>query len=73
MSTPNLVTERASSHGRSYITPEDIGELLDEGHDPAKIRLDVLAVLGCQTAFQAEDGAMCAFVAWMGPEPKEAP
>lgn len=62
---PNTVTAIAQSKGRNYITPEDVNDALQDS--PADtVRLDVLAVLGKQTKFGAEDYGLCAFIAWRG-------
>lgn len=61
----NSVTEIARAAGRSYITPEDVSDAL-ERRPSAKVRLDVLEVLGKQTDFGAEDAGLCAFIAWRG-------
>lgn len=64
----NKVTAIAARAGRDYITPEDVQEAMDENRDdPHGIRIDVLEVLGKQTAFGAEDAGLCAFVAFKGP------
>lgn len=57
------VTRIAEKKGRLYITPEDVEEAL-MNIDKDVVRIDVLAVLGKQTRFGAEDSGLCAFVAW---------
>ena len=59
------VTRIADKAGRKYITPEDVGKALEAVHVD-RVRLDVLAVLGKQTGYGAEDAGLCAFVAWQG-------
>lgn len=61
----NCVTEIAQLDGRGYITPEDVSAALEK-HGADRVRLDVLKVLGKQTAFGAEDSGLCAFIAWRG-------
>lgn len=61
----NVVTHIADAQGRDYITPEDITAALRH-YSAERVRLDVLAVLGKQTHFGAEDAGLCAFVAWEG-------
>lgn len=61
----NVITQIAKGHDRKYITPEDVSDALS-GHPPDRVRLDVLEVLGKQTDFGAEDGGLCAFIAWRG-------
>lgn len=61
----NSVTIIAHAAGRSYITPEDVSDAL-EMHNADRVRLDVLAVIGKQTDFEAEDAGLCAFIAWHG-------
>jgi hypothetical protein len=64
----NKVIEIAEKEGRYYITPEDVEQAMNENSDdPHGIRIDVLEVLGKQTAFGAEDSGLCAFVAFKGP------
>ena len=64
----NKVIEIAEKYGRDYITPEDIEQAMNEnGDDPHGIRIDVLEVLGKQTAFGAEDPGLCAFAAFKWP------
>lgn len=59
------IAELARRQGRNYITPDDVSEALE--HHPAdQVRMDVLAVLGKQTDFGAEDASLCAFIAWRG-------
>ena len=59
------VTRIAKKNGRDYIIPEDVKEAL-RTINRDRVRLDVLAVLGKQTQFGAEDGRLCASVAWRG-------
>jgi len=59
------VTRIAENDGRDYITPEDVSDAL-KNVPKGRVRLDVLAVLGKQTNFGAEDAGLCAFVAWQG-------
>jgi hypothetical protein len=63
---PNSITEISRKDGRNYITPEDVTQALEEKSDDNAVRLDVLEVLGRQTDFGAEDGGLCAFIAWRG-------
>lgn len=63
---PTIVSSLARSHGREYITPEDIGDALKSGADETLVRLEVLAHLGNQTSFGCEDSGCCAFVAYGG-------
>lgn len=62
----NVVTQIAAADNRRYITPEDVSSALEGGSSAERVRLDVLQVLGGQTAFGAEDGECCAFIAWRG-------
>ena len=59
------VTRIAKNQGRDYITPEDVSEALKK-IPRERVRLDVLAILGKQAGFGAEDPSLCAFVAWKG-------
>lgn len=59
------VTRIAKRNGRDYITPEDVSDALKK-IPKERVRLDVLAILGKQTGFGAEDSGLCAFVAWEG-------
>lgn len=59
------VTRIAKKDRRDYITPEDVNDALKTTHKD-RVRLDVLAVLGKQASFGAEDSGLCAFVAWKG-------
>lgn len=66
----NTVTKIANDAGRDYITPEDVQQAMKEHrNDPHRVRIDVLEVLGKQTAYGAEDSGLCSFVAFSGPEP----
>jgi hypothetical protein len=63
----NCLVEMAKAKGRSYITPEDVGDALEKcvtPNDTDIVRLDLLEVLGNQTGFSAEDYGLCAFIAW---------
>lgn len=67
----NCVTKIAKENNRDYITPEDVADTLKEANtffEVAKVREDVLEVLGKQAGFGAEDAGLCAFVAWEGKE-----
>jgi hypothetical protein len=64
---PGGVNERGYPRPK-YITPEDVGAALAGGADPDLVRLEVLAHLGKQTGYGCEDGGLCAFVAFCGPE-----
>lgn len=59
------VTRFADKYGRHYITPEDVLEALKVASKET-VRKDVLAVIGRQTAYGAEDASLCAFNAWAG-------
>ena len=61
----NCIVEIAKKHQRDYITPEDVSEALGS-HEPNKMRLDTLEVLGRTAGAGAEDSSLCAFVAWKG-------
>jgi hypothetical protein len=51
--------------GYDSITPETVGDALQQGHDPATVALDVLAVIGKQVpSVGAEDASLCAFIAY---------
>lgn len=50
---------------RNYITPEDITEALETVSEEM-VRLNVLEVLGECSGFGAEDGKLCAWVAFKG-------
>lgn len=59
------VTRFADKADRMYITPEDVEKALLVS-PPCRVRADVLAVIGRQTGYGAEDVPLCAFVAWNG-------
>jgi hypothetical protein len=59
----NVVRDIAYRQGRGYITAEDVDEAL-KIYDEGAVRLAVLEVLGRRLG--AEDGSLCAFVAWRG-------
>lgn len=59
------IMQIAKRAGRDYITPADVSEAL-KNSDRDSVRLDVLAVIGKQTQFGAEDIGLCAFIAWRG-------
>lgn len=62
----------AKKAGRDYITPEDVQQAIDDGVSPIDVASAVLAVIGNQTQFGAEDPGLCAFVAWQYmPPPKD--
>ena len=63
----NCVVEIAKRDGREYITPEDVGQALEESTRD-KVRVDVLEMLGKE---MAEDAGLCAYVAWKG-DPESA-
>lgn len=57
------LVDYARSKGRDYITPEDVGEVLEAGGDAVGVAIDVLAAVGKQTV-GLEDASLCAFLAW---------
>jgi hypothetical protein len=61
----NCVAAIAHREGRTYITPEDVGEAL-QSHSLPRVRRAVLEVLGKATDFGAEDDSLCAFIAFKG-------
>lgn len=50
--------------GEFYITPEGVADALDAGADPVSVAREVLAILGKQANVGAEDGGLCAYIAW---------
>lgn len=61
----NSIIAIAKQYGRSYVTPEDVGEALS-ACEVDTVRTDLLEILGKQTDFYAEDSSLCAFIAWRG-------
>lgn len=61
----NDVVKIAVADGRTYITPEDVAEAFKTIPE-AKVRLDVLEVLGNCSGFGVEDDDLTAFVAFEG-------
>lgn len=56
----------AARKGRPWpgpITPEDVGDAIEEGADPTAVMLDVLVAVDARAA---EDASLCAFVALDG-------
>jgi hypothetical protein len=62
--TSNAIRKRAEADGREYITPEDIGDCINDGVPKPDIQAEVLHVLGGTGGYGAEDSELCAFVAW---------
>jgi len=60
----NILVHLAQTHGRDYITPEDVTEAFGK-HSVDEVRLAVLEVFGGLAG--AEDAALCAFLAHKGP------
>lgn len=63
----NCITHIAHGAGRTYITPEDVSEAL-QNNPEEPVRLHTLEVLGKISGFGAEDSGLCAFVAFQGKE-----
>ncbi len=59
----NLIIEQAKTHGREYVTPEDVEDVLATGADINLVRRDVLLCLANQEPFGVEDRSLFAFVA----------
>lgn len=64
MSKENIFLKVARDNGREYITPEDVGELIEQGDIPLEIiRRDLLSIIGKQVPLWIEDASLAAFIA----------
>lgn len=56
----NILIEIAKKHGRTYVTPEDVGEA-KKRYTIDKVRLHLLRCMGGEAG--CEDSSLCAFIA----------
>ena len=52
----------AKHAGRDYVTPEDVGDAIQNGASKRRVQIELLKIIGRQMDMGAEDASLCAFV-----------